>query len=311
MLRKSLANTFLLIIAISMSSPGCENGSDISSEACAMYTSCIDRDNSLGECISILKTRLPTEYRHISNVFVPGYVSLSQNLRCIADSQGDCDKVLACLNRGEVVAGCSHGFECVDSNAMSVCLDFNGVEYSRAEHTIRCGDLGLSCVKSSEEEHAFCGLPESQYTDQVIVTCDGDTAKMHYDDVSILIDCSLKGSKCNPGTHPVGEGVDPCIGTGASCDELSFTNRCDGNTLTVCIADKESSIDCESYDLSCRQTASSRCNFKGCLAADYTEQCDGGTITYCGPEGEAKLSCKELGFSGCNDEPVIGVHCIN
>ena len=301
---------FIFVPFLSSWSAGCEKGRDRSVEVCAMYTSCIDRETSLSECLYYLKSVLPMSYRHLMNTFDPEYVSLSQNMQCVANAWGDCNKVLACLNMGNVVTDCAYERTCVDSQTMSVCVEFNGAEYTRGEIAVRCEKSGSTCVGEVGQENAFCGEPDSS-PGGMEVTCEGNIGQLHSGNSSVYFDCSVYAADCKEGPVMV-PNLEPCEGTGTSCDGDSFRSRCEGNTRVVCIGDKRSFIDCGAHDLFCRQTASSaRCSFDGCDPNEYIESCDGDTITYCGPEGEAELSCNELGFSGCSDEPVIGVHCIN
>lgn len=248
-------------------------------------------------------------YRHLMNTFLPEYVSLSQNMRCVADARGDCNKALACLNMGNVVTDCAYERTCVDSQTMSVCMEFNGVGYTKGEIAVRCEKSGPTCVGEVGQEGAFCGVPES--TGGMEVTCEGNIGQLHSGNSSVYFDCSVYAANCKEGPV-IMPNFDPCEGTGTSCDGDSFSSRCEDNTQVLCIGDKLSFVDCGTHDLFCMQTASSaRCSFDRCDPTVYIESCNGDSVTYCGPTGESVLSCKDIGFSGCSNDAVVGVHCIN
>ena len=276
--------------------------------ACAIVDTCTSPGGgSLSRCVDTLAL-----YSYLPKFMLVEFVgvqtaslALLQNIDCVVEAGSDCDGVLACLNMGKTVRGCTLGFECVGSKLVACA----GVQET-FESTVDCASFGMECLTLPSNQMKICARQESSTEEYEKVTCRDNIAKIQYLNLSYFQDCNIFGGLCRPGVYDEeGTGsydIYGCVGPGGLCDIDNYESTCDGNKSTRCYEGREGFIDCEFLGQTC--TGAGACVFSDCAPGSIVETCDAGVITYCGLEGESTLDCTSLEFSGCSAD-IDGAWC--
>jgi hypothetical protein len=234
---------------------------------------------------------------------------LSSELACAAAAP-DCTSFNACAGQkpADASACASSTMPHCEGNLLVSC----GANPPTATD---CTVSGMTCVQSSLGAQCGMGACDPAST---MPSCNGDTlvrceggalqSQLCNDGLVTTTTCSGSGTtNCN--TH-VGEtcgmvgGQAQCVGTGPSCDETTFTNRCDASVVVTCTGGKIGQFDCSNLgsQVTCRLASdgSAGCAGAGTQCDAMTpETCNGGVVTYCMWGTITTLDCKQYGLSGC------------
>jgi hypothetical protein len=293
---------------------------------CAAYVTCTNHLLGMGICVATLTSALYWDLEAVAFTLAtdPGEHFMNilggmQNSACIAQTEGDCDKVIACANQGQAVRNCTprEGYYrnryCRDAVTLAACTP-TGTDGETVETSVRCDDLGMECVEIDRENDRFaaCGHWARDTVEGVQATCDGTLARVQRKNAYFFSDCAWMNSGCREGTYQSWDNYEFCESDGPVCDPGSMEPHCGGNaTVTYCNG-RELGISCDNYDQICENTriltiTEPVCIYKdsGCNPFSFQETCEAGRITYCGPQGITTLSCTRLGYSGCEMDLVF------
>jgi hypothetical protein len=118
------------------------------------------------------------------------------------------------------------------------------LQYDCAFNGLQCGDgSGPGAYCGSAQGALVCDSPSDIGTgrceDDVLLVCDGLEL--------VDFDCSSLGGSCNPDNPTAG-----CVLPGAACSpENGDETTCSGDVLSLCVAGRRRSVDCEAIGMSC------------------------------------------------------------
>jgi hypothetical protein len=285
-----------LLIWLCVVSAACSSSSNgVSQQLCALASACAESSTTSfgGQCEEI------TELAGLGGSESTSQVLVQSELGCL-QSATDCASFRACITVSASAAAACTGSASICANGYSVAC---GSRLGGLTEGNDCQSAGLVCGQTSFG--AECG----------IATCDSTTTKPKCDGTKVVTcssfgvttatDCSTEGATC-----AVVAGTAMCVGTGASCDETTSNQSCDGTTLVSCVGGKLGRFDCTSADsnLTCKvDNGQAKCAGVGTQCTDMTaETCSGGVITYCMFGTTTKVDCTSFGLSGCNVVSVPG-----
>jgi len=196
---------------------GCDGGSKgINIEtrdmgpACAAYTACLGK-YGMSHCVGNLELLRHYDIGNSTLMLAQLYLfvdwvdmlSLAQNIKCVVSARGDCDKVLACMNRGVKVTDCTpsedhdRGYYCADDKKLAKCMQVvDGPFTTTVEISVNCSSLGLKCAEMPVDignPWIACVNEKVDVTDGIEVTCDGTVASVTFNGGVMREDCKTRG----------------------------------------------------------------------------------------------------------------------
>ena len=168
--------------------------------ACAILAACSTAPGgSLSRCVD--SYAIYSYFPEFMLVELTGYhnssLALLQNIDCVVEAGSDCDGVLACLNGGNAVRGCTPGTKCIEGEKLVACIG----EPESIETTVDCKSIGMECVTLASNGRNICAHRESSTEEFETVACNDNIAKIQLGDISYFQDCGIFGGLCRPGTY--------------------------------------------------------------------------------------------------------------
>lgn len=278
-------------------------------DLCVLYNTCVADYNKVGICISDMTNMvLGTRWEFgLYTSLEPGLAAALVHRDCVLDSQGDCDRVLACLGGGEIIPGCDGESYC-DGETLHTCMGIADFDYG-TELVLDCSAVGLECAGWGPRN--FCAERSGYQGSDYRVSCKGGFALVEHAGVRSGMNCEWLGSRCNPGTYSEGAPLSYCIGTGAACEQ-GESQGCDGDHFVTCVGGKLARTDCTLRGDTCgtNPDGNQSCIHPGDCDPYWPpeETCEAGMVGFCGAEGWEEVSCAGLGYSGC--EAGEGARCV-
>ena len=276
-------------------------------ELCIAYSSCLAPDHDVGSCVSTARTQIAGTRWEIAVVISvdAGLAAILMNAECVKGAMGDCDEILACLNRGNVNRLCNREPRC-EGDTLITCTQMLERKYE-GEVSIDCAALGLECLDL--EGRPLCARATGYTGETKRFSCNGSIAMVEHSGIRYGMDCSLVGGVCNP-KQAEPEGVHACVGPGAACGDEQV-GSCEGDVFNTCLNGREAAIDCTRVGMACGRNVDreySCINPGGCDPYSDPQACIDGTIRFCGLQGMEEVDCTALGFAGCKESE--GANCV-
>jgi hypothetical protein len=154
--------------------------------------------------------------------------------------------------------------------------------------TYDCAVVGLTCVKETLGERAYCAASACGPTTSP--TCNGDRVEQCVDDIP-------SSRRCAGGTCSAGQ----CVGAGPACDPVHTPDTCSGSSRVSCVGGRLAALDCATEPIR-SQCASGACTHPAsshapCLTGNSS--CSGDDVVLCVDGEERRVSCPGIGFSSC------------
>ncbi|HOX45388.1 MAG TPA: hypothetical protein PK668_17460 [Myxococcota bacterium] len=282
---------------------------------CAMASTCAGGATSLGD---ICNTLLVYQEGDLATLLGDPMAAAVEDMVACIWAAADCDAMRACVlasaSEAQACEGAGPGQRC----SGDVLVECDGYPAETPE-AWDCAAAGQVCGQT--EAGAGCGLEPCTFgTDpdvcdgSVLRRCDEDSGVVQATDCTFYLGygCTTSGGTWICKTRAGGTcGTDPedgglaCIGTGAVCDEATFTGRCEGSRMVTCNRGKESGLDCKLMhpDMECaldQQSGSAICQpaSQECVMSG-NETCQGGVVSFCLLGERRQVDCRAEGFSGC------------
>lgn len=224
--------------------------------------------------------------------------------RCVLDSAGDCDAVLACYGGGAAPAACGSTQEgYCDGDKRVFCDTFDNRLYvqdcASANQVCRIAEVAVGvpapvCVAGPCE-----GDPDpGECRGNLLLSCDQGSR--------YLRDCAALGLVCGDGMTG---NVKACVGDGDACDSYAYTATCEGTVVTRCVQNRLDILDCAQMpgDKTC-EPGRDECVAAGTQCEAGQESCQGSLIRVCVDGSIRQVDCLSLGFSRC-ELRAGGAHC--